>query len=154
MSVAGISVVLAAASVVAASTFYSFQMRHQVRLRRTDLLVRLYATWDSLEFLEAFHKIYWADFHDLDSMIESIGGRPLGTYVFTFYDQVGVLLKRGLIDFDLVHDLLGDSTLQMWEKVGPPLIETRARSGDPTLYVNFEFLYEEMKRHSLASGDR
>jgi hypothetical protein len=58
MSVAAISVVFAAASVVAASTFYSLQVRNQIRLRRTDLLVRLYSTWDTLQFQEAFHKIY------------------------------------------------------------------------------------------------
>jgi hypothetical protein len=152
VSIAAISVVLAAASVIAASSFYSFQIRNQIRLRRTDLLVRLYSTWDTLEFQEAFHKIYWAEFHDLDSLIASIGGRPVGTYVFTFYDQVGALLKRGLIDLDLVNDLLGNSTLQMWEKVGSALIETRSRSGDQTLYVNFEFLYHETKKHSAPES--
>jgi hypothetical protein len=152
MTVAGISVVLAAVSVVAASTFYSFQVRNQIRLRRTDLLVRLYSTWDTLDFQESFHKIYWAEFSDLDSMVEAVGGRHVGTYVFTFYDQIGVLLKRGLIDFDLVDDLIGHSALQMWEKVGPNLLEARARY-EPKLYANFEFLYEEMKRQGLTRGD-
>ena len=55
MGVAGVSIVIAAASVVIASTFYSFQIRNQLRLRKTDLLMRLYATWDSLEFQRAFH---------------------------------------------------------------------------------------------------
>src|SRR5262245_7692909 len=153
MSVAAISVVLAAASVVAASTFYSFQMRNQIRLRRTDLLLRLYSTWDTLPFQEAFHTIYWAEFSDLDSMVEAVGGRAVGTYVFTFYDQIGVLLKRGLIDFDLVDDLIGHSVLVMWEKVGPSLLEARARY-EPKLYANFEFLYQEMKRHSDVGAPR
>jgi len=149
VSVAAISVVLAAASVVAASTFYSFQVRNQIRLRRTDLLVRLYSTWDTLQFQEAFHKIYWAEFSDLDSMVEAVGGRHVGTYVFTFYDQVGVLLKRGLIDFDLVDDLIGHSVLVMWEKVGPNPLEARARY-EPRLYANFELLYHQMKKRSVG----
>src|SRR5262245_16924498 len=153
VGVATVSVVVAAASVVAASTFYSFQVRHQIRLRRTDLLVLLYSTWDSLEFQEAFHTIYWAEFGDLDSMVEAVGGRAVGTYVFTFYDQIGVLVKRRLIDFDLVDDLIGHSALVMWEKVGSNLLEARARY-EPKLYENFEFLYREMKRRSLASRDR
>jgi hypothetical protein len=81
-------------------------------------------------------------------MVEAVGGRHVGTYVFTFYDQVGVLLKRGLIDFDLVDDLIGHSVLVMWEKVGPNLLEARGRY-EAKLYANFEFLHHVMKKHSL-----
>ena len=103
MSVATVSIVLAAASVVAASTYYSFQIRNQTRARRTDLVMRLYSTWDSLDFQEAFHRIYWSDFHDLESGLKSLGGqRHIGSYVFYFYDQVGALLRRDLIEFGLV----------------------------------------------------
>jgi hypothetical protein len=82
--------------------------------------MRLYATWDSLEFQEAFHTIYWADFDDYDSAIATTGGeRQVWSYVLCSYDQVGVLLRRKLIEFDLVDDLLGNSTRQIWEKVAP-----------------------------------
>lgn len=152
MSVAAISVVLAAASVVAASTFYSFQIRNQTRVRKTDLVMRLYSTWDSLEFQQAFHRVYWADFHDLDSLLESLGGqRHIGSYLFYFYDQVGALLRRGLVEFDLVDDLLGNSTRQLWEKVGSCIREARVRSDDPRLYEHFEYLYEEMARRGRAA---
>ena len=147
MGVAGVSIVIAAASVVAASTFYSFQIRNQTRVRRTDLVMRLYATWDSLEFQQAFHTIFWADFHDLDSALATTGGeRQVWSYVFYFYDQVGALLRRNLIDLDLVDDLLGNSTRQLWEKVAPVVREARERSEDPRLYEHFEFLYDEMTR--------
>lgn len=147
MSVAAISVVLAAASVVAASVFYSFQIRNQTRVRRADLVMRLYATWDSLEFQEAFHTIYWAEFDDYDSAIAALHGRRhVGTYLFSFFDQVGILLRRGLIDFDLVDDLLGNSARQLWEKIEPVVQEARVRSDDPRLYEHFEYLCREMTR--------
>lgn len=153
VSVAAASVVIAAASVVAASTFYSFQIRNQTRVRKTDLVMRLYSTWDSLEFQEAFHRVYWADFHDLDSLIESLGGqRHIGSYLFYFYDQVGALLKRGLVELDLVDDLLGNSTRQLWERVEPVIRQIRERSDDPRLYEHFEYLYEEMTRRGRAAG--
>ena len=144
MGVAGVSIVIAAASVVAASTFYSFQIRNQMRVRKTDVLMRLYATWNTLEFQRAFHTIYWADFHDYDSAMATTGGeRQVWSYVLCFYDQVGVLLRRKLIDLDLVDDLLGNSTRQLWEKVAPMIGEARERY-DPRLYEHFEFLYDEM----------
>jgi len=152
VGVAGVSIVIAAASVVAASTFYSFQIRNQLRVRKTDLLMRLYTTFDSLEFQRAFHTVYWADFHDYDSAIAITGGeRQLWTYLLSFYDQVGVLLRRRLIEFEMVDDLLGNSSRQLWEKVAPMIGEARERY-DPRLYEHFEFLYDEMSRRAeLAS---
>jgi hypothetical protein len=135
---------IAAASVIAASIFYSFQIRNQTRVRRADLVMRLYATFDSLEFQEAFHRVYWSDFHDYDSLIEILGGRHVGTYLFTFYDQVGVLLRRGLIDLDLVDALLGNSARQLWQKVTPVVEEARLRSDDARLYEHFEYLNGEL----------
>ena len=146
MGIAGVSIVIAAASVAAASTFYSFQIRNQLRLRKTDLVMRLYSTFDSLEFQRAFHTIYWADFHDYDSAMAITGGeRQVWSYVLCFYDQVGVLLRRKLIDLDLVDDLLGNSMRQIWEKVAPAIREARDRY-DPRLYEHFEYLYDEITR--------
>ena len=146
MGIAGVSIVIAAASVAAASTFYSFQIRNQLRLRKTDLVMRLYSTFDSLEFQRAFHTIYWADFHDYDSaMAITCGERQVWSYVLCFYDQVGVLLRRKLIDLDLVDDLLGNSTRQIWEKVAPAIREARDRY-DPRLHEHFEYLYDEITR--------
>jgi hypothetical protein len=154
VTITAVSIVLAAISVIAASTFYSFQIWNQTRLRRTDLLLRLYGTWDTLEFQEAFHRIYWADFHDYDSFLECVDGqRHVGSYVATFYDQVGALLRRNLIDYDLVDDLLGNSAIQLWERIGPVLREARLRSDDPRLYEHFEFLYEEMSRRARVSDE-
>jgi hypothetical protein len=148
MGVPGVSIVIAAASVVAASTFYSFQIRNQLRVRKTDIVMRLYTTWDSLEFQRAFHTVYWADFHDYDSAMAITGGeRQLWTYLLSFYDQVGVLLRRRLIEFDMVDDLLGNSTRQLWEKVAPMIREARERY-DPRLYEHFEYLYDEMTRRA------
>jgi hypothetical protein len=80
------------------------------------------------------------------------GRRHVGTYLFTFYDQVGVLLRRGLIDFELVDALLGNSAPQLWEKVEPVVEEARVKSDDPRLYEHFEYLYSEMTRR--APGGR
>ena len=76
------------------------------------------------------------------------GERQLWTYLLSFYDQVGVLLRRRLIEFDMVDDLLGNSTRQLWEKVLPMIREAHERH-DPRLYEHFELLYEEMTRRAL-----
>lgn len=154
MTVSEVSLVVAAFSVLAASVFYSFQIWNQTRVRKADLVMRLYATFDSLQFQEAFHRVYWADARDYDTMVEALGGRHVGTYLFTFYDQVGILLRRRLIEFDLVSALLGNSARQLWEKVAPIIEEARVRSDDPLLYEHFEYLYREMTRRTTGETPR
>lgn len=107
----------------------------------------------SLEFQEAFHRPYWAELTDYDSYLQHVEGqRHTGTNVATFYDQVGALLRRSLIDYDLVDDLLGNSAIQLWEKIAHVIGEARTRSDHPRLYEHLEFLYDELKRRSDEAG--
>jgi hypothetical protein len=104
-----VSIAVASASVVAGIVYYAFQVRHQTRLRQTDLVMRLYSTYDSLEFLEAWNTIFFTEEGDYDSFLGKLGGkRHVISFVCMFYDEVGVLLHKGLIDIDLVTELFGD----------------------------------------------
>ena len=141
-----ISITVASASVVAGIVYYAFQVRHQTRLRQTDLVMRLYSTYDSLEFLEAWNTIFFTEDGDYDSFLKKLGGkRHLASFVCMFYDEVGVLLHKGLIDIDLVDELFGDAVPLMWEKL-KNFIEEARRRYRPGAYLHFEYLYNEMKK--------
>lgn len=147
IDISTLSIVIAASGVTAASIYYRLQIRSQTRVRQTDLLMRLYSTWDSLEFQEAWHRIYWMEFKDYDEAVSKLGGkRHIASYVLYFYDEVGALLREKLIDISLSDRLLGNSVRQMWEKVKPVIHEARERSSDPRIYEHFEYLYNEMKK--------
>jgi hypothetical protein len=51
-----ISTVIVAAGVLICVFYYALQMRHQEKMRKTDLVVRLYSTWIGKEFSEATGK--------------------------------------------------------------------------------------------------
>lgn len=141
------SLVLALMAVAAAVTYYTYTLRAQTRLRKVNLLMGLYAKLDTLEFQEAWHRVFWMEYVDLDDAIRQLGGRHVGSFVFYFYDEVGIILRHRLIDEALAYDLFGDSLFQMWEKVRPLVDEARRRSDDPTIYENWEYVYERLKRH-------
>jgi hypothetical protein len=141
------SLVLALMAVAAAMTYYAYTLRGQTRLRKANLLMGLYAKLDTLEFQEAWHRVFWLEFVDYDDAIQQLGGRHIGSYVFYFYDEVGIILRHQLIDEALAYDLFGDSLFQMWEKVKPIIYEARRRSDDPTIYENWEYVYERLRRH-------
>jgi len=143
VDISTVSIAIASAGVFAAAVYYILQIRHQTRMRQTDLVIRLYSTYASLEFQEAWHKIYFTEFKDYDDFVEKFGGkrRP----VLLFYEEVGVLLHRKLIDIGLVDDLLGTSIRPIWEKIKHVMEEARKRY-DPRLYEYFEYLYNEMQK--------
>ena len=58
-----------------------------------------------------------------------------------FFEGIGVLVKRQLIDIDLVEDLLSDRVLWWWEMYQPICIGARQVTNDPEMYENMEYLY-------------
>jgi len=45
----------------------------------------------------------------------------------------------------MVNDLIGNSVLTVWEKIGSILVHTRERENNPYVYTDFEYLYNEIQ---------
>ena len=149
-----VSIAIASASIVIAAIYYVLQLRHQTRMRQTDLVMRLYSTYDSLEFLEAWNRMFFTEDGDYDSFLKKLGGkRHIVSFVCMFFEEVGVLLHKGLIDIDLVDELFGDSIQLTWEKLKNFIGEARKRYR-PGAYLHFEYLYNEMKKREQQLQQR
>jgi len=148
-----VSIAIASAGVFLAAIYYIFQIRHQTRLRQTDLVMRLYSTFASEDHRKAGKKVIWITYKDYDDYVKKYGAPnsedPIPTAVDTvlyFYDQVGVLLSKKLVDIDLIDQLFGYNILLVGDKVMPILEEGRKRLNVPRFWRNFEYLYNEMKK--------
>ena len=93
-----ISIAIASAGVFAASIYYIFQIRHQTKLRQTDLVMRLYSIYSSKEFNEASTRYLVADFKNYNEFVEKYGSIPsenpvqiAAQIVTTFYEGIGEL---------------------------------------------------------------
>ena len=150
-----VSIVIASASVVAGVIYYALQIRHQNRMRQTDLVMRLYSILGSMEFWEALTKVMMMKFENYDEYRKKYAPSPTGFSekpevialgpVGIFFQGVGVLLHMKLIDINLATRLFGTSTIYTWEKM-KPIIEGFRRDGYPQLFSEFEYLYNEMKK--------
>jgi len=146
-----ISIAIASAGVFLAAIYYIFQIRHQTRIRQTDLIMRLYSTYGSMEFQEARENVMIRDFKDLDDYQKKYGFREIGA-VGVFFEGIGVLLKRKLVDISLVDDLFSSGIKNTWEKMKPFMEAWRKRFNQPQIAEWFEYLYSEIKkREQLAS---
>jgi hypothetical protein len=63
-----------------------------------------------------------------------------------FFEGIGILLKRKLIDIELVDDMFTSPIKWSWEKYKDVVLETRKVENQPEIFEWFEYLYNEMKK--------
>jgi hypothetical protein len=150
-----VSIGIASASVVIGVVYYIFQIRHQTKVRQTDLIMRLYATLGSKEFVENDVSIFNQEVNDFQGFMLKYGSFPKfmesPEYVpymmdSEFFEGVGILLRRKLVDIELVDDLFSSPIITIWEKTLPMTKALREYFKRPQLAEWFEYLYNEMKK--------
>ena len=145
-----VSIGIASASVVVGVVYYAFQLRNQARTRQTDLVMRLYATFSSNDFQDAWVKVREraSDFESIDDIYDfdkKVGLREVNQ-VCLFFEGIGILLQRKLVDTKMIEDLFGGAIARAWEKMKTGVTKARRQLNDPTIYYYFEYLYNEMKK--------
>ena len=145
-----VSIAIASAGVFLAAMYYIFQIRHQTRIRQTDLTMRMYTSWVSEELTKPWLKVWNLEFTDYDDF-----KKKYGTYlsdnpenaallsVINSFTIIGLLLQRKLVDPELVRHLPVSMT---WNKVKPIVDGVRKESNDASWYEEFEYLYNEVKK--------
>jgi hypothetical protein len=69
-----------------------------------------------------------------------------------FIEGVGVLVKKDLIDIELVEDLLSQRIIWIWEHgFGQNVDYIRKQANDPTQYDHVEYLYHTLKQRQQTA---
>ena len=139
-----VSITIASAGVFVAAIYYVLQLRNQTKMRQTDLLIRLFSTMINKDWLEAWEKVRDSEVTDYGAYKEKHGFVE-ANQVYLFYDQLGRLLQKGLIDIDLLPLETGQIIIA-WEKLKPLLEGSRKKFNEPKLGYGFEYLYNKVKK--------
>ena len=140
-----ISIAVASASVFAAAIYYMFRIRHEAKVRQTDLVMKLYSQFNSLEFQKMWHEVLnreardWQDYNDKYGLVEF-------TAVGIFFEGIGILLKRNLINIELIDDMFTTDVKWTWERIKDLTLEYRKVRNQPEIFEWFEYLYNEMQK--------
>jgi hypothetical protein len=110
-----VSIMLASASVIAGVVYYALQIRHQSKIRETDVIVRMNPSFSLslIDWQQAAFKVANLQFKDYDDFVKKYGSFSTETptimaihTIGNFYEGIGYLLKRNLIGIDYVLELL------------------------------------------------
>jgi hypothetical protein len=137
-----VSAVVAAAGVLIGVAYYIIDLRYQTKLKQMDFIMRMPANFLSKEVFQTLSTVMKTEFNNYEDFEGKAGieARVVGG----FCEDLGLLVKRKLVDITLVADRY--DVRNVYEKLKPWIEETRKKTKDPRLYEWFEYLYNEMKK--------
>jgi len=158
-----VSAVVAAAGVLVGVVYYVLDLRHQTKMRQTDLIMRTqpvfsvsYREWR--EYVRNLH-LGTLDFKDYDDFVKKYGALMSGkpepegmTMLLSYFEMLGILVKRKLLSINIVYDFYG--MYNAYYKVLMPIIEgVRKQYNIREFLKNCEYLLNELKKREqqLAS---
>jgi len=167
MDLQTVSIVLTGTSVSIAAIYYVLTLRNTYRTRQAQLFMDLYRNWTSPEMSKIYgrtrygkgrYNLYEYYMQCLEDpadpksiMVDFDRYSDIGT-LSNFFEGIGVLVRRRLIDLDLVEDLFSQRIIWWWEAFRPISHMAREVTGDPTQHANTEWLYNEsIKRREQQS---
>jgi hypothetical protein len=153
-----VSAVVAAAGVLIGVVYYILDMRHQRQVRQTDFITRLYSTYGSKEFHDMVMEIQSLQFNDYEDFVKKYGPwfskGPAQTAIYivaTYLSEVGVIVRRKIIDIDFFYDIFGSAAVSInWEKLKPLILGIREERHNPSVFSPFEYLYNELQKKEQA----
>ena len=148
-----VSIAIASVGVFLAAVYYILQIRHQAKARQTDLILRLYSTFGGEDHQRAGKKVSKITYEGYDDFVKKYGApdseEPIPMAidkVLYFFEEVGVLLSKKLVDIDMIDQLMGYNIMMIGTKTMPIIEQPRKRLNLPRVWTNFEYLYNEMKK--------
>jgi hypothetical protein len=127
-----------------------------VETRQAQLFMNVYNTLASKEFQKDWEQMMHSDYDDFMAKY-GLDANPDYWAVFamgsTWIEGIGVLVRRGLIDPELVYDLMYGSIILFWERHLVILQSIREQLDLPLVWADLEYIYNMMKsiqekRHS------
>jgi len=139
-----VSIAIASASVALVAIYNAFQVRHQSKVRQTELVTKLYSIYASEGFQKDWHVFMEEETNDYNTYRKKYAIEIPPTALF--FTEIGVLLSKKLIDIDLVDSLFGGVLMRYWQRVKPLLESGRRELNEPRWGWGLEYLCNEMKK--------
>lgn len=156
VTVETVSIVFTGLSISLAAFYYISTLRNaqrtqqlQLETRQAQLFMQIYSTITDENFNKMVNEVLNYQWEDYDDYYNKYWRNPdarskLGALA-NYYEGVGVLVKRGLIDVSFVDDLMSGGIMLYWEHFHDVVEEMRRRANWPQLVEYVEYLYEQVK---------
>jgi hypothetical protein len=122
----------------------------ELQTKQAQLLLPLWLQWKEPEMQKAYSDFSSWEWKDYDDFMTKYGPKTNPDAWFkrgmlgNFFEGLGVFVKRGLIDVELIDDLMSGYVIGHWRKMEPIYREYRRIQKSPMTGENVEYLYNEV----------
>jgi hypothetical protein len=139
--------VLSALAGVSATVFILLQLKHMDQHRDLEISMKLFDWAETDGLRKAFR---WVErefqFEEYEKYEAEVEHNPeVSEYPYrveAFFEEVGFLVRKKLVDIDVIVDRLGAYIVSNWKKLEPWVLAMRKERGDKTFGEHFQELYE------------
>ena len=123
-----LAIILTGLGLTASIVYYATVIRNQNKTRQVQLIMDLYTKYQSTEYRQNTSDIQRQEWNNYEDWKQKYGleANPESwakwQSIAAFYNGIGVLLRRNIIDISLVNDLLANVVYKDWEKMGDILL--------------------------------
>jgi hypothetical protein len=147
--IAAISVVIGVINSIMSNREAQQTRERELETRHAQLFMQIYMTIYDDRFMKKLLEVnewQWEDYEDYLRKYRDIEQRTKLMTTVGFFEGLGVLVKRRLIDPVFVADLFGSWVQRFWRKFESNVKESRERTGFKIAQENIEYLYNELQK--------
>ncbi|MFW9975872.1 MAG: hypothetical protein ACFFDQ_11425 [Candidatus Thorarchaeota archaeon] len=148
-----VSIMMGAISLVVGISYYIMILRNASRSRKAELYLEFQNKSYDKEFTKDIFEIYnkwkWTSIEDF---VQKYGPETNPeafskfTAVGSYFDSMGVLLKKGLITIDILPEIMTIAVLTFWEKIQPITKEMGVLFRRESAFSNINYLYSAVMK--------
>ena len=140
--------ILSALAGISAAVFLIIELRHMDKHKDLEISMKLFEWAETDRLRKAFR---WVkkdfQFENIDKykaeVQENFEVRDYPYQIEAFFEEVGFLVNKNLVDIDVIVDRLGSYIISNWDKLRPWIIAIRKERNDRTFGEHFEKLHKK-----------
>ena len=143
-----VSYIAAALGVFIAAIYYVMNLRVAIKTREAQLFMQVFDRFREKDFWEGINETRKDEFNEFLEWTQtkmSFDEFNKLNAISAYFEGVGVLLKRGYIDVDLINDFMPITILTYFENIKPYIQWRIERSGSSYRWKNYQYLYRMVK---------
>jgi hypothetical protein len=156
---------VAATGVLVAAVYYIINiratqrnMKENLETRQTQLFMQIFQRFQDQGFTVQYNILMDRTWNNLDDYMKRYEGNPSPDgasllSIQTYFEGVGVLLMKKMIDVDTVYELMPTMATTFWKRYEPIVIQIRKEWGYPQFFRPVEYLSSRLVEHARLRGD-
>ena len=151
---------VAIAGVLIALTYYILNIQNQRQTRQAQIYLSIIDTFRSTDFMKQWHLSETATWKNFDDYCEKYNPEnnpevlTAATAVLVFFDSVGTLVRKKMIDIDFIDGQLAIAIVAHWRRWEPIILGDREYFQSPEFWPDFEYIYNELDKTGRYASTR